>query len=81
MNLKFPISTSLKMLDSWLNYIRQSGYEITKREFDDGSLEYICTEIPGYEATPLATIIPDNSTGRKKAYIYIRIPRNEQRSV
>jgi hypothetical protein len=71
MNVKFAIEVSKKKLESWLGYLKDSGYEIKAFDYRD-SKAYIA-EVAGFynAATPVAESV---KTDRWRHWINVRIP-------
>ena len=60
-NAKMPITTTLRVLDSWLGYIKSSGYSVRSIQEGGGdTVTYYSDDAPGYgKGTPLASVFRD----------------------
>ena len=77
MNAKIPITTTLKVLDSWLDYIKSSGYKVRKQREGDDTETYYSDDAPGYgKLTPLASVFRDRNN-RPSTWIFVRLPLAE----
>lgn len=72
-NAKICITTTLKQLDHWLDYVRDSGYSVREDRVGD-DVYYYSDDAPGYgKLTPLATVIRNRA--RRSVWIHIRLPQ------
>lgn len=78
-NAKIPIKTTLKVLDTWLTYVKDSGWVVRKHQVSDTMIDYYSDDAPGYgKLTPLASVFRDNNN-RPTVWIYIRLPMNTEK--
>lgn len=80
-NAKIAITTTLKALDTWLDYIKSSGYTVRKIIEGGGDTEtYYSDDAPGYgKLTPLASVFRDLNN-RPSTWIFVRLPLTEDRA-
>ncbi len=69
MNLKCPSPTTLKGLDSFIRYVRASGYTVDQETINEQHQIYSSNDAPGYDITPLG------ERQRDECWIYMRLPR------
>ena len=75
-NLKFPIPTTQRVLESWILYFEESGYEVEERAQGTAEFTSWFSNAPGYgELTPIASKYP-NGGGRFGRVLYVRIDRS-----
>lgn len=80
MNAKIAITTTLKMLDSWVGYIKSSGYKVRKLHEGKDTTTYYADDAPGYgKLTPLARVFRDINN-RPSTWIFVRIPLADEQS-
>lgn len=73
-NIKCPIKVSLKQMESFLRYVKDSGYIVEKKDDGNGFVSYY-SNAPGYgQLTPLADVV-EAAGRRRKAWLYIRLPK------
>ena len=73
MNLKFPIPTTQRKLESWLLYFEECGYAVEERSQGEGCTAWF-SNAPGYgELTPIAEKYPDGG-GRFGRVLNVRLP-------
>jgi len=77
MNVKIPIITTLKALDSWLGYIKSSGWDVEEKPCGSNEVYYY-SDAPGYgKLTPIASVFRDQNN-RPSVWIYIRLPLSKE---
>ena len=79
MNAKISIKTTLKALDTWLEYVKSSGWDVREKKVGNDSVYYYSDNLPGYgKLTALASVIRDQNN-RPTVWIFIRLPLHPER--
>ena len=81
MSCKIEIPVTHGMFLSWLEYLKECGYSVTKQEEEAGIYNtYFSYDCPYYgKLTPVGFEYKDLMTNRWKRYIFIRLPDENTR--